>query len=524
MNTIHYSNKIFPHRCILGIMLMVGLLFTACSSDEDTVPPTQGYSMSLQAVKVNEPGQRALALNGEGNAITTSWTAGDIVEVWSSTVETKLGTLTAQNDGTTTLLTGTLTLAPEVGTMLRLKYNSDSYTEQDGTLTGSNTSIDKTCDCALAGVEVASVDNGKITTTGTASFTTQQTIVKFTLKNKAGTEELSAQKLYIIADGLKYTITPPTARSEFFVALPFLSSSVITLNAEVGDSKYTYYKTNVSFDRNTYYRINVKMTQLNMDIKMNPLYYVAPYNMLYNLNTKSMASTDNAGSYVKWDDQLPYFSEHNAPYDGYKSGGRKFNGAYYHLPSLSEWYSIVPADHNNNSSNLLDYTGLKENFITPIWAYNSTTKAGISETSYWVEHVGTGNRVTHAIRFLGTPYCSAWKYEMHDLVKNGNGYMTVSATLIGEMPKEDAEKWYNNNFSYITFGNDASNFAQQRVFYGLGYHPAGSSVDKKGSNGYYWSCTDYNSQYRALTFSANTVTMSNYNYDNGFICRLFLDN
>lgn len=48
-----------------------------------------------------------------------------------------------------------------------------------------------------------------------------------------------------------------------------------------------------------------------------------------------------------------------------------------------------------------------------MFGYDATTKAGITDNSYWNAY-STGTDVRYAIRFLGTDYCSVWKYQTKD--------------------------------------------------------------------------------------------------------------
>ena len=190
----------------LAALLMAGAAFTACSDKdemigEQTVNPVTKYTMTVNATKGDDGTTRALDLSGK--TLNVKWAATDEVsvfpEAWSRTA---YGTLTAaaSNDGSTSL-TGNLTTAPKAGDNLKLLFPRATwdYTGQTGVLLSAANSIEKKYDYALANVEVASVDGNKITTTGNASFASQQAIVKFILKNKEGGAALAADKLTISA-------------------------------------------------------------------------------------------------------------------------------------------------------------------------------------------------------------------------------------------------------------------------------------------------------------------------------------
>lgn len=289
------KNLFFDIR-MLVILLVAGLTFTACSSDNDVTedtpvtPPTPApatYTMTVEANKGNDNasarGFRALAENGDGT-LTATWTAGDVVTVWKE--NNQIGTLTAQSSGASTKLTGTLTTAPSVNDELTLKYLSPNYSSQDGTLTGTDKSIDKTCDYATATVTVATVSDNRITTTAAAEFVSQSAFVKFTLKD-SGNNGINASPLTISVGGSTYTITPASARSELYVALPPLSNETMRLVATVNGNTYVYLKTNVTFEANKYYTRGIKMK--------NPTYPIA---------LSALSSSDYIGSIIGSDGNI----------------------------------------------------------------------------------------------------------------------------------------------------------------------------------------------------------------------------
>lgn len=256
----------------LAALLIASATFVACSSDDNIIDEQpakpQVYTMTVNAQKGGDDATtRALALDGK--TLNATWNEGEAVTVYNVTKGAELtGTLTAQSSGASTMLKGSLTGAIDEGDELTLKFLSPSYNTQDGTLTGSATSIDKVCDYATATVTVASVSGGNITTTADASFTNQQAIVKFTLEEKTGGlgsistwSYLFASNL-IVSDGTNsYTVTPASATSEIYVAIPGVSGQTVTLTATVGSDTYTYEKANVTFTNGKYYEITVKMTK-----------------------------------------------------------------------------------------------------------------------------------------------------------------------------------------------------------------------------------------------------------------------
>lgn len=188
---------------IYAILTMAATL-AACAREElplmDQAPETtlQTYTLSIDAVK-NADASKALDL--DGHSLSASWAAGERVTVYNVTKSAALdGYLEVQEAGAKSTLEGLLTGTIESGDQLRLTFLDANYSAQNGTLDY----IASNCDYAEAMITVASVDGSNhVTPTTDASFTNQQAIVKFILKNAAGTDALSASSLTISASGDK---------------------------------------------------------------------------------------------------------------------------------------------------------------------------------------------------------------------------------------------------------------------------------------------------------------------------------
>ncbi len=191
----------------LAALLIASATFVACSSDDDIISenqqpvnPTVKYTMTINATKGDDATTRALSLDGK--TLNVKWANTDKVSVFpASSWLTPLGTLTAAaSDNGSTSLTGDLTSAPSAGDQLNLLFPRATwdYTGQTGVLLSDANSIEKKYDYALADVTVATVDGNKITTTGNASFASQQAIVKFILKDNGG-NAINASSLTISA-------------------------------------------------------------------------------------------------------------------------------------------------------------------------------------------------------------------------------------------------------------------------------------------------------------------------------------
>ena len=172
--------------------LMMAAALVACTREEQprTETPDQPqspvtYTLSIQASKGQDT--RALVLNG--NTLNATWGGSEQVLVYANgNPDQVIATLTPDPNGQTgsasCMLVGDFSQLPGRGDVLTLKLNSNNYSDQRGTLAY----IADNCDYAVATLHVTGVDNGQILSSeGGAEFESQQAIVKFSLKNDAGT-------------------------------------------------------------------------------------------------------------------------------------------------------------------------------------------------------------------------------------------------------------------------------------------------------------------------------------------------
>ena len=317
-------------------------------------------------------------------------------------------------------------------------------------------------------------------------------------------------------------VIPAQARPDNFIVVR-LDGGVVNVDAQVSE-----------FDANTRYPYNLDITY--RDVRKNPLWYVAEYNVNYDgSSTYSWATTPDEGYYFSWADAMQNFSSSANVIKGasesitdYYPGYGKFIG--WHLPVMAELYSIVPGVDNDNSVfsyvNNTNQSAYKADLVTAVWGYNLSTRTGISETS-WFKYV-TDNEI-HAIRFLGTEYCSAWKYVWDD----SNHRMTIYSTIIPQLSADGngdaASDFYSNHWSEIYFGNNESTGSVMRAFGGLGCTSAstGSSAtgDSVADRVLLWTSTE-ESDTQAYFISLNNI-YGNRSYGGklrGMNVRLFRDN
>lgn len=347
-----------------SIQMMAALLLavaatTACTNDDNATaekaPVTAGapktYTLTVTASKGGEATTRALSF--DGTTLNATWAMGDAVRVMKrrtmgSNVDfALLGTLTATTvsaDGLTATFTGSLdedkvTTAGGLaaGDNLWLGYPGKNlgsstsafvfnYNGQDGTLEKIATNYDycmtSTSKSKMVTVESVDATTGEVTTSGTASFTNQQAIVRFNLYESDGKTPVKPTSLDITAVGLvqsvalpesggiapapseqTLTLTPEGSTNVIYAALRGISGQAVTLRATNGDKYFTYTTTSaVTFTQGKFYDINVKMVDGYKTTNLASLsddYTTSDYEVLTGTLKNNSHLTIPDGAYVK---------------------------------------------------------------------------------------------------------------------------------------------------------------------------------------------------------------------------------
>ena len=244
------------------------LALAACNKIETNVQPVEnneGIPFSATISVGNNATTKALAESG--STIVATWAVDETVALIHNGVKDEM-TVSAVNEGVATI-TGTITGSPSDGDAVTVIYPAsaaDGTTgkikanllyAQNGLLTGDG-SIAANYD-ARKGSGKLKV-NGTATLDGSVSLTNQYAIFKFTTKNAAGSATINVKPLTITIGEQKYVITPASATSELFVALPAVADQAVRFSATGSDSKtYTCSKASVTFAAGKYYQSMLKM-------------------------------------------------------------------------------------------------------------------------------------------------------------------------------------------------------------------------------------------------------------------------
>ncbi len=343
------------------------------------------------------------------------------------------------------------------------------------------------------------------------------------------------------ASGTATTITARhTGNGVFEAVIPPQAAPSGVLTITMGNVTVTVPNTVTTFAENAKYIYNVKCD--NKDKRLNPLWYVAENNVKsYDCTTKvvtleSDPTTAGSAQCYNWYDAMAYFSKQGSSYDAYWAGDITdgTTGFKYHLPCMKEWISVVGSYVNMFDSSFLPSGGLISSAQTCIFGYNDATKAGIADWSYWSPYseAVSGHYIRYALRYLGTPYCSVWKYDV-----NTNGHtVTITSRLIDYLEKNDASlnnklTSYMNDASFWTSLNEDEG-ALKRIIYFVGWcwnggNPKTGTADVYlDTDAYYWSTTE-TSEEDACRLVASEKNNGNLRVDlpwhkvSGFSVRLF---
>ena len=232
--------------------LITLVLLFSCSKEADT--PVQPSQETLLTYTLTVPaGKETKALSIDGTALKATWAEGETVRVFRGKL--LLGTLTAQTAGQSTTLTGEIKGEIKKDDKFTLRFLNPSYASQDGTIQY----IAAHCDYAVANVTVSSISGSNVTTS-TASFQNQQAIVKFSLKNSDASADLDAKPLMVVLPDQTITVTPASAASELYVAIPAIADQAVSLKAMVGNTLYVKDIPSASLDAGKYYNITAKLS------------------------------------------------------------------------------------------------------------------------------------------------------------------------------------------------------------------------------------------------------------------------
>ena len=250
--------------------MLAVLAFTACSNDSDEATGSENHIWHVTlTASMGDATHRAL--DADGNTITASFAAGDVVEVVRAD-GSPVGPLTAKATGASTTLEGNISGTFAADEVLKLRYRSATanYDGQEGTLPG----IAAGQDYAEGTLKVKTADPLTFESTS-VTLAPQQSITKFTFKD--GSSDINVKTFGIAATGLVQSIaangtetvgavtgTLATPSSDVYVALRNKETGTKTYSFTIQDEDGNWYiftkAANLSNGKN--YTATVSMTKL----------------------------------------------------------------------------------------------------------------------------------------------------------------------------------------------------------------------------------------------------------------------
>ncbi len=264
------------------LMAALALTFAACSNDDNDIQSpaeqtakAEGIPFTATISVANSAATRAL--EDKGTTIEATWVNDEEVALIYDVSGTPTRTdakVTKQADGTATI-SATLETGATNGSNVTIIYpasaadgttgnvKSDLLLAQNGELKGPG-SIEEKYD-VRKGTGKLSINGGNATvnngTAGTnVSLTNQFAIFKFDVKNADASAPINVKPLTITIGAQDYVITPSSAKSTLYAALPAVSGKTVYFSATGSDNKtYIYSKDNVTFAATKYYQSTLKM-------------------------------------------------------------------------------------------------------------------------------------------------------------------------------------------------------------------------------------------------------------------------
>ena len=260
----------------LFFMAALALMTAACSNDDNEFAqqPQKAEGITITAqLAPKTSGATTRAVSDGGNKIESEWAENEHIAILYEVSSTKYvadATITAVDgsgaatitfevesgtadntpctlvypakltDGTTTVYKDDLSGVKDAATLLAA---------QDGTLSAN-------LDVRVGAGTIQTTTPGLTVTTQPAA---QFAIFKFTVKNSDASATIDVKPLTVTIGSQDYVITPASATSELYAALPAVSDQTVSFTATDDRKTYACSKDNITFAAGKYYQSTLKM-------------------------------------------------------------------------------------------------------------------------------------------------------------------------------------------------------------------------------------------------------------------------
>ena len=255
---------------VFGIAALL-LAFVACNKVETEITPVEQPSDSkgitiTATLAPKTADTKAVADNGD-NKITVTWAENEHIAILydKDGAQVADATITAVDGSGAATITFTVEAGTPDNTACTLVYPYSATKDDKSGVKDAATLLSAQDGTLNANLDVR-VGAGTIrTTTPGLDVTTQPAaqfaIFKFTVKNADASATIDVKPLIITIGTQDYVITPASATSTLYAALPAVSSQTVSFSATSSDSKtYTCSKDGVTFAAGKYYQSTLKMT------------------------------------------------------------------------------------------------------------------------------------------------------------------------------------------------------------------------------------------------------------------------
>ena len=337
----------------LFLMAALALTFAACSNDNyDAAQPAKGEGITITATLAPKSDGAATRAVAEGtNKITVTWAVDEQIAIlYEVNNEKKVAAATISSvDGS-----GAATISFSVAdgtpndTPCTLVYPASTAKDDNMGVKDAATLLAAQNGTLNANLDVR-VGEGTIqTTTPGLTVTTQPeaqySIFKFTTQN--GSADINVSALTVTIGEQAYVITPSSATSELYAALPAVSGQKVRFSATGSDSKtYAFSKNNVSFTKGKFYQSTLKMADIGQAPAGCELVDLGLSVKWANLNVGATSESDY-GDYFAWGETEPYYSSQDPlTWKTGKSNGYADDWSSYKFGSLGSFIKYSSSDN-----------------------------------------------------------------------------------------------------------------------------------------------------------------------------------
>ena len=322
---------------VFGIAALL-LALAACNKETEITPveqPSDSKGITITATLAPKTADTKAVADKGDNKITVTWAKNEHIAILydKDGAQVADATITAV-DGTTGAATISFTVVSGTAdnTACTLVYPYSAAKDDKSGVKDAATLLSAQDGTLNANLDVR-VGAGTIqTTTPSLTVTTQPeaqfAIFKFDVKNADASATIDVKPLIITIGTQDYVITPASATSTLYVALPAVSSQTVSFSATGSDSKtYTCSKDGVTFTAGKYYQSTLKMAISVSSITINN----APTEALFVNSKGTLTATvlpDNAtDKTVTWSSSDPDYVSINATTGEYEVKGTKGYGS-----------------------------------------------------------------------------------------------------------------------------------------------------------------------------------------------------